>query len=178
MFIDQVFMRKNEGAKIKQLFENEFNIDLIYVDAVERFHKKVEGVTDPEEKRKKIGEEFIRVFEHESKKLAGDYTFLAQGTLYPDVIESAVGDVSETAVKIDTVVQDIVTQCYHDAKVILTENREAMDRIVDILMDKETVDGDLFRQILSEYTELPKNIAVSYESYFNQSEESKIVQNL
>ena len=100
MFIDQGFMRKNEGAKIKQLFENEFNIDLIYVDAVERFHKKVEGVTDPEEKRKKIGEEFIRVFEHESKKLAGDYTFLAQGTLYPDVIESAVGDVSETAVKI------------------------------------------------------------------------------
>ncbi len=93
-------MRKNEGSKIKQLFENEFNIDLIYIDAVDRFHTKVAGVTDPEEKRKKIGEEFIRVFEEESKKLSGDYTYLAQGTLYPDVIESAVGDVSKTAVTI------------------------------------------------------------------------------
>ena len=100
MFIDQGFMRKNEGSKIKQLFENEFNIDLIYIDAVDRFHTKVAGVTDPEEKRKKIGEEFIRVFEEESKKLSGDYTYLAQGTLYPDVIESAVGDISKTAVTI------------------------------------------------------------------------------
>ena len=100
MFIDQGFMRKNEGDNIKKIFQNGYNINLIYVDAVKRFHDKVKGVSDPEEKRKKIGEEFIRVFEEESKKLKGDFKFLAQGTLYPDVIESAVGDVSETAVTI------------------------------------------------------------------------------
>ncbi len=100
MFIDQGFMRKNEGANIKQFFQNEFNINLIYVDASKRFHEKIKGVTDPEEKRKKIGEEFIRVFEEESKQLSGTFQYLAQGTLYPDVIESAVGDISETAVTI------------------------------------------------------------------------------
>lgn len=100
MFIDLGFMRKNEGKKIKALFEKKFNIDLIYVNAGDRFHKKLEKVSEPEQKRKIIGEEFIRVFEEESKKLTGDYKFLAQGTLYPDVIESAVGDISETAVTI------------------------------------------------------------------------------
>tara|TARA_Y200000002_G_C22568271_1_gene615493 strand:- start:232 stop:1044 length:813 start_codon:yes stop_codon:yes gene_type:complete len=100
MFIDLGFMRKNEGRKIKALFEKKFNIDLIYVNAADRFHKKLEKISEPEQKRKIIGEEFIRVFEEESKKLTGDYKFLAQGTLYPDVIESAVGDISETAVTI------------------------------------------------------------------------------
>lgn len=100
MFIDQGFMRKNEAATIKELFGNVFDIHILYIDAVDRFHKCVAGISDPEEKRKAIGEEFIRVFEEESKKLAGDYTYLAQGTLYPDVIESAVGDISETAVTI------------------------------------------------------------------------------
>lgn len=83
---------------------------------------------------------------------------------------------SETAVKIDTVVQEIINQCYEEAKLILTQNREAMDRIVDILMDKETLDGELFRKILSEYAELPKNIAVNYESYFSQKSEGELAQ--
>lgn len=100
MFIDIGFMRQDEGKNIKEMFSKKFNINLIYINAQERFFKKIKGVTDPEEKRKKIGEEFIRVFEEESKKLQGDHKFLAQGTLYPDVIESAVGDVSETAVTI------------------------------------------------------------------------------
>ena len=101
VFIDQGFMRKNEGQRIKEMFKD-FNIHLIYVDAKHRFFKKLKNVIDPEEKRKKIGEEFIRVFEEESEKLKGDYPYLAQGTLYPDVIESAVGEVAKTAVKIKT----------------------------------------------------------------------------
>ncbi len=100
MFIDIGFMRQDEGKNIKDIFSKKFNINLVYVDAKDRFFKKIEGVTDPEEKRKRIGEEFIRVFEEESKKLQGDHKFLAQGTLYPDVIESAIGDVSKTAVTI------------------------------------------------------------------------------
>ncbi len=101
VFIDQGFMRKDEAKKIKALFTEKFNIDLKYIDASERFFKKLDGVTDPEQKRKLIGEEFIRVFEEVAVKLKSDYPYLAQGTLYPDVIESAVG-VSKNAVKIKT----------------------------------------------------------------------------
>ncbi len=100
MFIDQGFMRKDEAQRIKSLFTEDFGIHLIHIDASERFFKKIENITEPEEKRKRVGEEFIRVFEEESEKLAHDYPFLAQGTLYPDVIESGVGDVAETAVTI------------------------------------------------------------------------------
>ncbi len=102
MFIDHGFMRKKESERIKQLFSGTFQINLIYINAQERFFNKVKGITDPEKKRKVIGEEFIRVFEEESKKIADDFTYLAQGTLYPDVIESGVGDVPETAVTIKT----------------------------------------------------------------------------
>jgi len=100
VFIDQGFMRKGEAERIRQLFNNDFKIDLVYIDASERFFKAVKGVTDPEEKRKKIGEEFIRVFEEKAAELKSDYPFLAQGTLYSDIIESASVGVSKTAVKI------------------------------------------------------------------------------
>lgn len=88
MFIDQGFMRKNEPEWLVDKFENEFKIKVHFVKARERFLDKLKGITDPEEKRKAIGTEFIRVFEEESKKL-GPFDYLAQGTLYPDVIESA-----------------------------------------------------------------------------------------
>lgn len=101
MFIDQGFMRKNEAERIKQLF-SKININLIYVNAAEQFFNVIKGVTDPEEKRKKIGNEFIRVFEENSKNLEGEFKYLAQGTLYPDIIESGVGDAPETAVTIKT----------------------------------------------------------------------------
>jgi len=102
VFIDQGFMRKDEAKKIKALFTEKFNIDLRYIDASERFFKKLVGVVDPEQKRKLIGEEFIRVFEEVAISLKSDYPFLAQGTLYPDVIESATVGVSKNAVKIKT----------------------------------------------------------------------------
>lgn len=88
MFIDQGFMRKGEPERLVQLFHDQFHIPVAYINARDRFLTKIEGVTDPEEKRKRIGHEFIRVFEAESKRL-GPFDYLAQGTLYPDVIESA-----------------------------------------------------------------------------------------
>lgn len=100
MFIDHGLLRKDEGKNIKKIFKNEKEINLVYVEAQDRFYNKLKGVKDPEKKRKIIGEEFIRVFEEESKKLSQTCKLLAQGTLYPDVIESAIGDVSETAVTI------------------------------------------------------------------------------
>ena len=88
MFIDQGFMRKYEPERLVKLFQEQFHIHVEYVNARERFLAAIAGVTDPEEKRKRIGHEFIQVFEEESKRL-GPFDYLAQGTLYPDVIESA-----------------------------------------------------------------------------------------
>ena len=88
MFIDQGFMRKGEPEFLVEFFDKRFHINVEYINARERFINKLDGITDPEEKRKLIGTEFIRVFEEESKRL-GPFAYLAQGTLYPDVIESA-----------------------------------------------------------------------------------------
>ena len=87
MFVDHGLLRENEAEQVKVTFEDHFNINLIKIDAKERFLSKLAGVADPEKKRKIIGEEFIRVFESESKKLS-HIAFLAQGTLYTDIIES------------------------------------------------------------------------------------------
>jgi len=88
MFIDQGFMRKGEPERLMKIFDEQFHIPVVYVNARERFLKQVEGISDPEEKRRRIGHEFIQVFEEESVRL-GPFDYLAQGTLYPDVIESA-----------------------------------------------------------------------------------------
>ena len=88
MFIDQGFMRKGEPERLMTIFDRQFNIPVAYVNARERFLAQMAGVTDPELKRRRIGHEFINVFETESEKL-GPFDYLAQGTLYPDVIESA-----------------------------------------------------------------------------------------
>jgi GMP synthase (glutamine-hydrolysing) len=88
MFIDQGFMRKGEPERLMEIFDRQFHIPVEYVNARDRFLAKMVGVTDPEEKRRLIGHEFINVFEEESERL-GPFDYLAQGTLYPDVIESA-----------------------------------------------------------------------------------------
>ena len=88
VFIDQGFMRKYEPERLVKLFQEQFHIPVEYVNARERFLSALNGVTDPEEKRRIVGHEFIRVFEESSKEL-GPFDYLAQGTLYPDVIESA-----------------------------------------------------------------------------------------
>ena len=89
VFVDHGFMRRNEGDEIERVFSKR-DLRFIRVNARERFLAKLKGVTDPETKRKLIGEEFVRVFEEESAKL-GDIPFLAQGTIYPDVVESGGG---------------------------------------------------------------------------------------
>jgi GMP synthase (glutamine-hydrolysing) len=90
IFVNHGLLRKDEAKQVKEVFEGTYNINLISVDASERFLGKLKGVTEPEKKRKIIGAEFIRVFEEEAKKL-GKVDFLAQGTIYPDVIESGKG---------------------------------------------------------------------------------------
>ncbi len=91
IFVDHGLLRKYEGDQVEEVFRNQFDMNLIRVNAQERFLKKLDGVTDPEKKRKIIGEEFIRVFEEEAKKI-GTVDFLVQGTIYPDVVESGLGD--------------------------------------------------------------------------------------
>ena len=92
VFVDHGLLRKNEGDEVEAIFGPEGNYDLnfIRVNAQERFYSKLAGVTEPERKRKIIGEEFIRVFEEEAKKI-GAVDFLVQGTIYPDVVESGLG---------------------------------------------------------------------------------------
>jgi len=90
IFVDHGFMRKNEGDEVEAAFKD-WDINFVRVNAKDRFMDKLRGVSDPETKRKTIGEEFIRVFEAEAKKI-GKVDFLAQGTIYPDVIESGAGD--------------------------------------------------------------------------------------
>mgnify|MGYP000889813003 FL=1 len=91
IFVDHGLMRKNEGDQVMDVYTNQFDLKVKRVNAQERFLAKLAGVTDPERKRKIIGEEFIRVFEEEAGKLfqeCGTFDFLLQGTIYPDVVES------------------------------------------------------------------------------------------
>lgn len=92
VFVDHGLLRKNEGDEVEAVFgpDGPYDLNFIRVNAQERFYGKLAGVTEPEQKRKIIGEEFIRVFEEEAKKI-GTVDFLVQGTIYPDVIESGLG---------------------------------------------------------------------------------------
>ena len=90
VFVDHGCMRLNEAKEVKKVFKGKFGINLIQIDAEARFLAKAAGITDPEQKRKCIGGEFVRVFEEEAKKL-GRIEFLGQGTKYPDIIEAGVG---------------------------------------------------------------------------------------
>ena len=91
VFVDHGLLRKNEGNDVERIFRDKFDMNLIRVNCEDRFLGKLKGVTEPEAKRKIIGEEFIRVFEEESNKL-GKMDFLVQGTIYPDVVESGHGE--------------------------------------------------------------------------------------
>ena len=92
VFVDHGLLRKNEGDEVEAVFgkDGSYDLNFIRVNAQERYYSKLKGVTEPESKRKIIGEEFIRVFEEEAKKI-GAVDFLAQGTIYPDVVESGLG---------------------------------------------------------------------------------------
>ena len=90
IFVDHGLLRKNEGDEVERAMKDTLGMNIIRVDARERFLSRLSGITEPERKRKIIGEEFIRVFEAEAKKI-GKVDFLAQGTIYPDVVESGMG---------------------------------------------------------------------------------------
>ncbi len=90
IFVDHGLLRKNEGDEVEEIFTKQFDINLIRVNCQDRFLSKLAGVTEPEKKRKIIGEEFIRVFEDEANKI-GEVDYLVQGTIYPDVVESGSG---------------------------------------------------------------------------------------
>lgn len=90
IFVDHGLLRKNEGDEVEEIFTKQFDVNFVRVNAQQRFYDRLAGVVEPEEKRKIIGEEFIRVFEEEAKKI-GTVDFLVQGTIYPDVIESGLG---------------------------------------------------------------------------------------
>jgi GMP synthase (glutamine-hydrolysing) len=100
VFVNTGLLREGEAELVRSTFEQAFGMHLVYVDATERFLERLSGIIDPEEKRKTIGDEFIRVFEHAARE-HGPFAYLAQGTLYPDVIESATRG-SKTAAKIKT----------------------------------------------------------------------------
>ncbi|MDO8613679.1 MAG: glutamine-hydrolyzing GMP synthase, partial [Dehalococcoidia bacterium] len=102
IFVNNGLLRREEPERVQETFRRHLNINLVYVDATDRFLERLAGVTDPEEKRRIIGETFIRVFEEEAESAlgGGHADFIAQGTTYPDVIESAVGH--NAAVKIKT----------------------------------------------------------------------------
>jgi GMP synthase (glutamine-hydrolysing) len=95
VFVDHGLLRKEEATQVVETFEGHFHVPLVHVSAEERFLSRLDGVADPEQKRKAVGEEFIRVFEEESRRL-GEVKYLVQGTLYSDVIESG-GDASVAA---------------------------------------------------------------------------------
>ncbi len=92
VFVDHGLLRKNEGDEVEEIFgiNGQYDLNFIRVNAQQRFYDKLAGVSEPEQKRKIIGEEFIRVFEEEAKKI-GTVDFLVQGTIYPDVVESGLG---------------------------------------------------------------------------------------
>ena len=91
IFVDHGLLRKDEGDQVESVFKKQFDLNIIRVNAKDRFLSKLKGVSDPETKRKIIGEEFIRVFEEEAKKI-GAVDYLIQGTIYPDVVESGAGE--------------------------------------------------------------------------------------
>ena len=90
IFVDHGLLRKNEVEEVEKIFKEKFDVNFVKVNAKDRFLNKLKGITSPEKKRKIIGEEFIRVFEEEAKKI-GTVDYLVQGTIYPDVIESGLG---------------------------------------------------------------------------------------
>ena len=96
VFVDHGLLRKNEGDEVEAVFgpSGSYKLNFIRVNAQERFYSKLAGLTEPEQKRKAIGEEFIRVFEEEAQKI-GAVDYLVQGTIYPDVIESGLGKSSQ-----------------------------------------------------------------------------------
>lgn len=144
IFVDHGFLRKGEREEVVNMFAGEYEMNLIVVDAEERFLAKTKGVADPEQKRKIIGEEFIRVFEEEKAKLT-DVDFLVQGTIYPDIIESVNAD-GEVAVKshhnVGGLPEDVDFELIEPLRTLYKEGVRAVGR--ELGMPSEMVDRQPF----------------------------------
>jgi GMP synthase (glutamine-hydrolysing) len=161
VFVNNGLLRLGEADLVRDVFARNFGMNLIYVDATDRFLAKLKGVTDPEEKRKAIGNEFIRVFEAEAEK-AGPFDFLAQGTLYPDVIESTTKD-TKAAVKIKThhnvggLPEDMQFQLVEPLKFLFKDEVRAVGRALglpDEIVERQPFPGPgLAVRLLGEITQ-------------------------
>lgn len=139
VFVDHGLLRKGEKEQVENTFRDKFHMNLIVVDAEDRFLGKLKGVTDPEQKRKVIGEEFIRVFEEEQEKLQDkDTQFLVQGTIYPDIIEST-DESGQLAVKshhnVGGLPEDVNFELIEPLKTLYKEEVREVGRALDISED-------------------------------------------
>jgi GMP synthase (glutamine-hydrolysing) len=161
VFVNNGMLRLGEADLVQTVFARHFGMHLVYVDASERFLKRLVGVTDPEQKRKIVGEEFVRVFEVEAEK-AGPFDFLAQGTLYPDVIESTTKD-TKAAVKIKThhnvggLPEDMTFKLIEPLKFLFKDEVRAVGRALglpDEIVERQPFPGPgLAVRLLGEITE-------------------------
>lgn len=177
VFVDHGLLRKGEREEVERVFKDKFHINLITVDAKDRFYSKLKGVTDPEEKRKIIGEEFIRVFEEEQSKLE-DIDFLIQGTIASDVIES-VQDDGKVAVKshhnVGGLPEDIEFELIEPLRELFKEEVREVGRSLGIdssIVDRQPFPGPgLGIRILGEVTEEKANILREADYIFREEVE-------
>lgn len=183
IFVDHGLMRKNEGDEVEDAFKNS-GMNFIRVNAKNRFLGKLKGVRDPEAKRKAIGEEFIRVFEDEAKKI-GKVDFLAQGTIYPDIIESGVGDAA--VIKSHHNVgglPDVVdfTGLIEPLRMLFKDEVRRLGRelgLSDVLVNRQPFPGPgLGIRVIGEVTEEKLEILRDADYIFRQELEKNKVENL
>ncbi len=158
VFVDHGLLRKDEGDQVEEVFRDKFDMNLIRVNAKDRFLGKLKGVTDPEEKRKIIGEEFIRVFEEEKTKL-GEIDYLVQGTIYPDVIESGTDKASviKSHHNVGGLPEDVDFELIEPLRQLFKDEVREVGRKLDIpseIIDRQPFPGPgLAIRVLGEITE-------------------------
>ena len=162
VFVDHGLLRKDEGDQVEKVFKEKFNMNLIRVNAGERFLSKLAGVTEPEKKRKIIGEEFIRVFEEEKQKLKdkfGQIDYLVQGTIYPDVIESgtATASVIKSHHNVGGLPEDVDFELLEPLRQLFKDEVRQVGRELDIpeeIVERQPFPGPgLAIRVLGEVTE-------------------------
>ena len=174
VFVDHGLLRKNEREEVEKMFRDEYQMNLITVDAEDRFLGKLKGVTDPEEKRKIIGEEFIRVFEEEQGKLQ-DIEYLIQGTIKSDVIESLQAD-GKVAVKshhnVGGLPEDVAFELIEPLRDLFKEEVREVGRALGIsskLVDRQPFPGPgLGIRVLGELTKEKINIVKEADYIFRE----------
>ncbi|WP_427340195.1 glutamine-hydrolyzing GMP synthase [Caloranaerobacter sp. DY30410] len=173
IFVDHGLLRKDEGDQVEKIFRDKFNMNLIRVNAKDRFLSKLKGVTDPEKKRKIIGEEFIRVFEEEKSKL-GKVDYLVQGTIYPDVIESGTDKASviKSHHNVGGLPEDVDFEIIEPLRLLFKDEVREVGRklnIPDEIVDRQPFPGPgLAIRVLGEITEEKLEIVREADWIFRQ----------